>query len=114
MPPYSDAEDRSQRKELEPPVQPWIPPDARKKNRIEPDIGAEQAHQAQRFGGGGAICGTELHRIGVGFEDLVEANRDRVNDMRHPVVHAHKQIGRWPGPSRRDASASPVKSRALA
>src|SRR5438105_15080443 len=102
MPRYSDAENQSQREDLEPPIQPWIPPDARKKNRIEPDIGAEQAHQAQRFGGGGAIGGTELNWIGIGSEELVEAKRHAVGRMRQAVVHAHEQIGRGGGAGSRD------------
>jgi hypothetical protein len=114
MPRYSDAEDHSQREDLKPPIQPWIPPDARKKDRIEPDIGAEQAHQAQRFGGGGAICGAELNWIGIGFEGLVEANRNAVDRMRQSVVHAHEPIGGGGGGGTRDAHAPPVESRALA
>jgi hypothetical protein len=114
MPRYSDAQDRSQRENLEPPIQPWIPPDARKKNRIEPDIGTEQAHQAQRSCGGGAIGGTELSWIGVCFESLVEANRHAVDRMRQPVVRAHEQIGRGGRRGSRDAHAPPVEPRALA
>jgi hypothetical protein len=114
MPRYSDAQNRSQRDDLEPPIQPWIPPDARKKNRIEPDIGAEQAHQAQRSGGGGSIGGTEPNWIGVGFEGLVEANRHAVDRMRQPVVRPHKQIGRGGRRGTRDARAAPVEPRALA
>jgi hypothetical protein len=114
MPRYSDAQNRSQREDLEPPIQPWIPPDARKKDRIEPDIGAEQAHQAQRSGGGGAIGGTEPSCIGVGFEGLVEANRHAVDRMRQSVVRAHEQIARGGVGGSRDAHAPPVEPRALA
>src|SRR5437763_15772224 len=114
MPRYSDAEDHSQREDLEPPIQPWIPPDARKKNRIEPDIGTEQAHQAQWFGGGGAIGGSELNWIGIGFENRVEAKRNPVERMRQPVVDALEQIGRGHGRGSRDAHAPPVEPRPLA
>src|SRR3954447_20804866 len=114
MPRYSDAQDHSQREDLEPPIQPWIPPDARKKDRIEPDIGTEQAHQAQRCGGGGAISDTELDWIGIGFEELVEANRPAVDRMRQPVVHPLEQIAPGGAAGRRDAHAPPVEPRALA
>src|SRR5207248_1251831 len=114
MPRYSDTQDHSQREDLEPPVQPWIPPDARKKNRIEPDIGAEQAHQAQRFGGGGAVTGAELNWIRIGFEGLVEAKRHHVDRMRQPVVHPDEQIAPGGEAGSRDARAPPVESRALA
>src|SRR5438270_11041282 len=103
MPRYSDAEDQSQREDLEPPIQPWIPPDARKENRIEPAIGTEQAHQAQRTGGGGAISGTELYWIGVGFQDFVEANGHAVDRMRQPVVHTLEEIALEGAAGSRDA-----------